>query len=186
MTRRKTAPEILRLDARQEHERLQRQRRIGRAGREICRAGSRRRRPRSGRTSIGRSVDRQDNAGRRSAGSSTAASWPATRVDPVVFRALLRVFHMLDVPEQRMFNPEIVLRSIPVLARVLRGDVPPQQFPPTERDHVLAKLDDRTGRASARPSDSPRRIAPAVGSRRDLKNGVVVVVPRAEKKGATS
>lgn len=67
---------------------------------------------------------------------------PATRVDPVVFRSLLRVFHMLDVPEELMWNPEVVLRSLPVLARVLRGDVPPQQFPPTARDHVLAKLDD--------------------------------------------
>jgi hypothetical protein len=29
---------------------------------------------------------------------------------------------------------------VPVLARVLRGDVPAQQFPPTSRDHVLEKL----------------------------------------------
>ena len=65
---------------------------------------------------------------------------PATRVDPVVFRGLLRVFHMLDVPEQLLLNPEIVLRSLPVLARVLRGDVPPQQFPPIGREQVLARL----------------------------------------------
>jgi 2-polyprenyl-6-methoxyphenol hydroxylase-like FAD-dependent oxidoreductase len=65
---------------------------------------------------------------------------PATRVDPVVFRGLLRVFHMLDTPEDLVRNPEILLRSMPVLARVLRGDEPAHQFPPTSRDHVLEKL----------------------------------------------
>jgi hypothetical protein len=66
---------------------------------------------------------------------------PATRVDPVVFRGLLRVFHMLDAPEDLLRNPELLLRSVPVLARVLRGDEPLQQFTPTRREHVLAKLD---------------------------------------------
>jgi 2-polyprenyl-6-methoxyphenol hydroxylase-like FAD-dependent oxidoreductase len=65
---------------------------------------------------------------------------PATRVDPVVFRGLLRVFHMLDTPEELVRNPEILLRSVPVLARVLRGDEPAQQFPPTSRDRILEKL----------------------------------------------
>ena len=65
---------------------------------------------------------------------------PATRVDPVVFRGLLRVFHMLDGPEDLVRNPELLLRSLPVLARVLRGDVPAQQFPPTPRAQVLEKL----------------------------------------------
>lgn len=65
---------------------------------------------------------------------------PATRVDPVVFRGLLRVFHMLDTPEDLARSPEVLLRSVPVLARVLRGDAPAQQFPPTSREHVLAKL----------------------------------------------
>lgn len=67
---------------------------------------------------------------------------PATRIDPVVFRGLLRAFHMLDTPDDLMWNPELVLRSIPVLARVLRGDAPPQQFPPMPRDEVLSKLED--------------------------------------------
>lgn len=66
---------------------------------------------------------------------------PATRVDPVVFRGLLRVFHMLDAPEDLMTNPELLLRSVPVLARVLRGDGPAAQFAPTTRQQVLAKLD---------------------------------------------
>jgi len=65
---------------------------------------------------------------------------PATRVDPVVFRGLLRVFHMLDAPDQLMMNPELVLRALPVLARVLRGDVPPPQFAPAERADVLKRL----------------------------------------------
>jgi 2-polyprenyl-6-methoxyphenol hydroxylase-like FAD-dependent oxidoreductase len=65
---------------------------------------------------------------------------PATRVDPVVFRGLLRVFHMLDAPEDLVMNPELLLRAVPVLARVLRGDGPAAQFAPTSREHVLAKL----------------------------------------------
>ena len=67
---------------------------------------------------------------------------PATRVDPVVFRGLLRVFHMLDTPEELLLSPDLIVRSIPVLARVLRGLVPPQQFPHTSRDAVMAALDD--------------------------------------------
>jgi 2-polyprenyl-6-methoxyphenol hydroxylase-like FAD-dependent oxidoreductase len=65
---------------------------------------------------------------------------PATRVDPVVFRGLLRLFHMLDTPEDLVRNPELLLRTVPVLARVLRGDVPAQQFPPTSREDVLRQL----------------------------------------------
>jgi len=66
---------------------------------------------------------------------------PATRVDPVVFRGLLRIFHMLDAPEDLILNPELILRALPVLARVLRGDAPPSLFTPTPREAVLAALD---------------------------------------------
>jgi len=62
------------------------------------------------------------------------------RVDPVVFRGLLRVFNMLDPPEQLLRDPELVLRALPVLARVLRGDEPAHLFPRVERDAVLARL----------------------------------------------
>jgi len=65
---------------------------------------------------------------------------PAMRVDPVVFRGLLRVFNMLDPPEQLLRDPELVLRALPVLARVLRGDEPAHLFPRVERDAVLARL----------------------------------------------
>jgi 2-polyprenyl-6-methoxyphenol hydroxylase-like FAD-dependent oxidoreductase len=66
---------------------------------------------------------------------------PATRVDPVVFRGLLRIFHMLDAPEDLLRKPEIVLRSLPVLARVLRGDPPSPLFPAVTREQVLARLE---------------------------------------------
>jgi hypothetical protein len=65
---------------------------------------------------------------------------PATRVDPVVFRGLMRVFNMLDPPEAMLRDPEVVLRALPVLARVLRGDEPPQPFAPVERAAALSRL----------------------------------------------
>ena len=69
------------------------------------------------------------------------AMLPATRVDPVVFRGLLRVFNMLDPPERLLTDPELVLRSLPVLARVLRGQEPAHLFPPVSRTTALARLD---------------------------------------------
>jgi 2-polyprenyl-6-methoxyphenol hydroxylase-like FAD-dependent oxidoreductase len=66
---------------------------------------------------------------------------PATRVDPVVFRGLMRVFNMLDPPERLLKDPELVLRSLPVLARVLRGDEPAHLFPPGPRATALAHLE---------------------------------------------
>jgi len=66
---------------------------------------------------------------------------PATRVDPVVFRGLMRVFNMLDPPERLLRDPELLLRSLPVLARVLRGDEPAHLFPPVARAAALARLD---------------------------------------------
>ena len=44
-------------------------------------------------------------------------------------------------PEDLVRNPELVLRTLPVLARVLRGDAPPSLFQPTPREQVLAELD---------------------------------------------
>lgn len=65
---------------------------------------------------------------------------PATRVDPVVFRGLLRVFHMLEPPEQLARDPELVLRSLPMLARVLAGRGPAPPFAPVPRTHALARM----------------------------------------------
>ena len=66
---------------------------------------------------------------------------PATRVDPVVFRGLMRVFNMLDPPDRLLTDPEVILRALPVLARVLRGDPPAPLFPIVPRRDALARLD---------------------------------------------
>jgi 2-polyprenyl-6-methoxyphenol hydroxylase-like FAD-dependent oxidoreductase len=71
---------------------------------------------------------------------------PASRVDPVVFRGLMRVFNMLEAPERLLRDPEVVVRSLPVLARVLTGDVPPAQFPSVSRALALARLEDAPAR----------------------------------------
>jgi 2-polyprenyl-6-methoxyphenol hydroxylase-like FAD-dependent oxidoreductase len=65
---------------------------------------------------------------------------PATRVDPVVFRGLLRVFHMLEPPSALARDPELVLRSLPMLARVLAGRGPSLPFEPVPRDAALARM----------------------------------------------
>ena len=65
---------------------------------------------------------------------------PATRVDPVVFRSLLRIFHMLDTPESLLRDPLVVLRSLPVLARTLGGDEPEDRFAKVTRDEALRHL----------------------------------------------
>jgi hypothetical protein len=65
---------------------------------------------------------------------------PATREDPVVFRGLLRVFHMLDAPDTLARDPELVLRSLPMLARVLAGGGPEPSFDPVAREAALARM----------------------------------------------
>lgn len=66
---------------------------------------------------------------------------PATRVDPVVFRGLLRIFHMLDGPELLLRDPEMLLRTLPVLARGVFGGNPAPDFQHVPREAVLARLD---------------------------------------------
>jgi 2-polyprenyl-6-methoxyphenol hydroxylase-like FAD-dependent oxidoreductase len=65
---------------------------------------------------------------------------PATREDPVVFRGLLRVFHMLQAPDTLARDPELVLRSLPTLARVLAGGGPEPPFDPVPREAALARM----------------------------------------------
>jgi 2-polyprenyl-6-methoxyphenol hydroxylase-like FAD-dependent oxidoreductase len=65
---------------------------------------------------------------------------PAMRVDPAVFRGLMRVFNMLEPPERLLRDPEILLRSLPVLAQVVRGAGPPEPYPRVQRAAVLARL----------------------------------------------
>jgi 2-polyprenyl-6-methoxyphenol hydroxylase-like FAD-dependent oxidoreductase len=66
---------------------------------------------------------------------------PATRVDPVVFRGLMRVFNMLDAPDRLLTDPEVVLHALPVLAQVLRGNEPASLFPHVTRTAALARLE---------------------------------------------
>jgi 2-polyprenyl-6-methoxyphenol hydroxylase-like FAD-dependent oxidoreductase len=65
---------------------------------------------------------------------------PATLVDPVVFRGILRVFHMLEPPEALMRDPEMLVRSIPMLARALLGTMPAKPFAPVRRVDALARI----------------------------------------------
>jgi 2-polyprenyl-6-methoxyphenol hydroxylase-like FAD-dependent oxidoreductase len=66
---------------------------------------------------------------------------PAARVDPVVFRGLLRTFHMLERPERALLDPELLARALPVLARVLGGREPAPTFPYVERAAAVASLE---------------------------------------------
>ena len=65
---------------------------------------------------------------------------PAMRVEPAVFRGLMRVFNMLKPPDRLLRDPEILARTLPVLARVLRGEEPPDLFAPVRRADALALL----------------------------------------------
>lgn len=65
---------------------------------------------------------------------------PATLVDPVVFRGILRVFHMLEAPETLARDPEMLMRSIPMLARVLLGSTPEKPFQAVRRADALARI----------------------------------------------
>jgi len=42
---------------------------------------------------------------------------PATRVDPLVYRAFVRMMNMMETPEQAFFKPEVARRAIAVWAR---------------------------------------------------------------------
>jgi 2-polyprenyl-6-methoxyphenol hydroxylase-like FAD-dependent oxidoreductase len=42
---------------------------------------------------------------------------PATRVDPVVYRAFVRMMNMMETPEQAFFKPEVAMRAVAVWAR---------------------------------------------------------------------
>jgi hypothetical protein len=64
------------------------------------------------------------------------------RVQPAVFRGLMRAFNMLEPPESLLRDPEVLARTVQVLARVLRGDEPPETFARVRRADVLAMLGD--------------------------------------------
>jgi len=61
-------------------------------------------------------------------------------VDAAIFRALMRIFNMLEPPERLFTDAGLLVRALPVLARVLRGDGPPPLFPVVTREWALSRL----------------------------------------------
>jgi hypothetical protein len=64
---------------------------------------------------------------------------PATRCDPVVFRAFLRMFNMLETPEAAFGDYRVLLRSLWVMARGKRFNRRYALPDPPERDAVIAR-----------------------------------------------
>jgi flavin-dependent dehydrogenase len=66
--------------------------------------------------------------------------FPATRTDPVVFRAFLRTFNLLDPPDALLRNPEVIGRVLTVWQD--RANHPPvEPVGPAEREDLLALLE---------------------------------------------
>ena len=53
----------------------------------------------------------------------------------------MRIFNMLELPGRLFTDPGLLLRALPVLARVLRGDGPPPLFPVVARETALSQLE---------------------------------------------
>jgi len=66
---------------------------------------------------------------------------PATRCDPVVFRAFIRMMNMLETPEQAFGHLNVVLRSLWVLLRGKRYNRRYALPPPPERDATIARVE---------------------------------------------
>lgn len=62
----------------------------------------------------------------------------ATRSDPVVFRAFVRMFNMLETPEQAFGNPRVLWRSLKVMLRGARRNAAYQLPDPPDRDTTIA------------------------------------------------
>lgn len=65
----------------------------------------------------------------------------ATRCDPVVFRAFVRMFNMLETPEQAFGRPEVVLRTLWVLARGSRYNERYRIPGIPDRDETIARCE---------------------------------------------
>ena len=65
---------------------------------------------------------------------------PATRTDPLVFRAFVRVMNMMETPERAFFDPRVVDR---VLGTLLGAGRARGRFRPTapDRDEMLARME---------------------------------------------
>ena len=66
---------------------------------------------------------------------------PATRCDPVVFRAFIRMMNMLETPEQAFGHLDVVLRSLWVLLRGKRYNRRYALPPPPDRDETIARVE---------------------------------------------
>jgi 2-polyprenyl-6-methoxyphenol hydroxylase-like FAD-dependent oxidoreductase len=65
---------------------------------------------------------------------------PATRVDPVVYRAFVRMMNMLETPNEAFFKPEVAARALAVWAR---GAAFRRRHEPTvpDRERTIAALE---------------------------------------------
>jgi 2-polyprenyl-6-methoxyphenol hydroxylase-like FAD-dependent oxidoreductase len=66
---------------------------------------------------------------------------PATRCDPVVFRAFIRMMNMLETPEQAFGHLNVFLRSLWVLLRGKRYNRRYALPPPPDRDATIARVE---------------------------------------------
>ena len=65
----------------------------------------------------------------------------ATRCDPVVFRAFLRMFNMLETPEQAFGRPQVLLRSLRVWLRGKRRNRRYAIPDPPDREATIARCE---------------------------------------------
>ena len=65
----------------------------------------------------------------------------ATRCDPVVFRAFVRMFNMLETPEQAFGSPRVLWRSLKVMLRGPRRNQRYQLPPPPDQETTIARCE---------------------------------------------
>jgi flavin-dependent dehydrogenase len=65
----------------------------------------------------------------------------ATRCDPVVFRAFVRMFNMLETPEQAFGNPRVLWRSAKVMLRGAKRNARYQLPDPPDREQTIASCE---------------------------------------------
>lgn len=65
----------------------------------------------------------------------------ATRCDPVVFRAFVRMFNMLETPEQAFGNPRVLWRSLKVMLRGARRNAAYALPDPPEKETTIARCE---------------------------------------------
>jgi 2-polyprenyl-6-methoxyphenol hydroxylase-like FAD-dependent oxidoreductase len=69
----------------------------------------------------------------------------ATRCDPVVFRAFVRMFNMLETPEQAFGKPSVFFRSLWIMLRGRRRNRPYALPDPPEREATIARCEAAAG-----------------------------------------